>query len=77
MARACARAAAPLPIVRSSRLAVATDRLRELRPVAVYVASDVPDGELDAIGNAAAEHHTPCISLAVDAPEVVHDRLRR
>ena len=56
---------------------VATERLRELRPLAVYVANDVPEGEADVIGAVAAEHSTPLINLAVDAPEVVHDRMRR
>lgn len=77
VARACARAAAPLPIVRAKLTTVATDRLRELRPVAVYVAGDVPAVEAHAIGDVAAEHETPCIHLRVDAPEVVHAHLRR
>ena len=77
VARACARAAAPLPVVRASHRGVATERLRELRPLAVYVANDVPEGEADVIGAVAAEHSTPLINLAVDAPEVVHDRMRR
>jgi hypothetical protein len=77
VARACARASSPLPLVRSSHVSVAADRLRELRPLAVYVASDVADGAVDVIGNLAAEQETPCINLAVEAPEVVRDRLRR
>lgn len=77
VARACARAAAPVPIVRAKLATVATDRLRELRPVAVYVADDVPANEAGAIGDVAREHETPLINLRVDAPEAVRDRLRR
>jgi hypothetical protein len=77
VARACARAAAPVPVVRASHRDVATERLRELRPLAVYVANDVPEGEASAIGDVAAEHSTPLINLAVDAPDVVRGLLRR
>jgi hypothetical protein len=77
VARTCARVVAPLPVVRTKHRGVATERLRELRPLAVYVANDVPPNEAHAIGDVAAEHETPMINLAVDRPEVVHDRLRR
>lgn len=77
VARACARVVSPVPIVRASHRDVATERLRELRPLAVYVANDVPEGEASAIGDVAAQHSTPLIDLAIDAPEVVHDRMRR
>jgi hypothetical protein len=77
VARACARAVAPLPIVRAKHRDVATERLRELRPLAVYVASDVPAVDSHAIGDVAAAHETPLINLAFDAPDVVHRHLRR
>jgi hypothetical protein len=77
VARACARAASPLPVVRAGHRDVATDRLRELRPLAVYVANDVPAAEASVIGDVAAAHSTPLINLAVDGPEVVHERMRR
>lgn len=77
VARACARAVSPVPIVRAKHLDVATARLRDLRPLAVYVAVDVPEGEAQTIGDLAAEQDTPCINLAVDTPEAASDRLRR
>ena len=77
VAKECARAAAPLPIVRARHTTVASDRLRELHPVAVYVATDLSTQEANDIGRVAAEHSTPLINLAVEAPEAVHAHVRR
>jgi len=77
VARACARAAAPVPVVRASHRDVATGRLRELKPLAVYVANDVPEGEASVISDVAAASSTPLINLAVETPDVVHERMRR
>jgi hypothetical protein len=77
VARACARAAAPLPIVRAKHQAVATERLKELHPVAVYLGTDLSTDEADDIGRLAAEHSTPTINLAVDVPEAVQAHVRR
>lgn len=77
MARACARAVAPLPIVRAKHQAVATERLKELHPVAVYLGTDLSSAEADDLGRLAAEHATPTINLAVDTPEAVHAHVRR
>jgi hypothetical protein len=77
VARECARAAAPLPIVRSKHLAVATERLRDLRPVAVYIATDVSVDEARDLGRVADAQATPCIHLTDEGPEMVREVLRR
>jgi hypothetical protein len=77
VARECARAAAPLPIVRAKHLDVATERLRDLRPVAVYIATDVSVENARDLGRVAEAHATPCIRLGHDPPQVVRDVLRR
>jgi hypothetical protein len=44
-ARSCARAAAPLPVLRATYLRGVPDRLRTMRPIALVLAPDVPDAE--------------------------------
>jgi hypothetical protein len=77
VARACARAVAPLPIVRAKRLEAAAERLRDFHPVAVYVGRDLSSEEANDIERVAAEQSTPLINLAVDEPEAALAHVRR
>ena len=62
-ARACARIASPLPIVRARGLSIAAERLRALRPVAVVIAADVPPADADALLREAGERAATVVRL--------------
>jgi hypothetical protein len=61
--RSCARAAAPLPVLRAKRVATAADRLRTMQPVALVVAPDVSEADVAELTRVAAEHAAPVVRL--------------
>jgi hypothetical protein len=76
-AQLCARAAAPVPVVRANHLGTAADRLRSLRPVALIVASDVETDALKELQRVARDTAAKVVRLEAtnDVPSV--ERLRR
>ena len=62
-ARACARVAAPWPIVRTKQPSVATDRVRAMKPVVVVITSDVPAREVIELRRVAREQSAPLLEL--------------
>jgi hypothetical protein len=63
VAESCARAAAPLPVVRARRLAVAADRVRAMRPIVVLVAPDVSVEDARALDRLATEEGTRFVRI--------------
>lgn len=65
-AESCAREVAPLPVVRAKHLAIASDRLRSMRPVAVFVAPDVTREDARELERLAEEHAAKVIHLELE-----------
>jgi hypothetical protein len=63
-AQHCARAAAPLPVLRAKQVGTATERLRAMRPRALVLASDLPEAAADALAKIASEQAAPVVRLA-------------
>lgn len=62
-AELCARAASPLPVVRTKHIGTATDRVRSLRPVLVVVAPEIPQADASAVKRVADERAVRVVGL--------------
>lgn len=62
-ARSCAKAASPVPVVRSKHLRLAADRVRSMRPLLVVVGADVTLDEIEALRAVAKEQHASIMRL--------------
>jgi hypothetical protein len=71
--QSCARAAAPLPVVRARRVAIAADRLRAMRPFVIVVAPDVAPNDAAELARLGAREGARVVRL-VD--EIDDHRLR-
>ena len=76
-AKAVARASTPLPVVRAKHVEHAAERMRAMRPLAVIVASDVPDADADALRRAANAQAASFIAGDADLQRVAEVVRRR
>jgi hypothetical protein len=67
-ARSCARAASPVPVLRAQRLAIATQRLRSMRPIALVLAPDVSEADVAELTRIAGEQAAPVVRLDLELP---------
>ncbi len=60
-ARSCAKAASPVPVVRSKHLRVAAERVRTMKPVLVVVGPDLTRDEVEELRRVANERHAALV----------------